>query len=282
MKINEFYKYARENLKDMPNDVLKNEVNILLMDRLNLDFTQLILNKDKSLNQEELEILKKDIVMRCKGLPLQYILGKWQFMGNDFYVGKGVLIPREDTSCLVNLALSKVKDKENLAVVDLCSGSGCVGITLEKLLNNTKEVYAIEYSKEAFKYLSMNIENLKSKVKPINADIFQEYMNFKDSCFDLIVSNPPYIKREDIESLEREVLHEPILALDGGVDGLDFYRGICKFWTSKLKKGGYLAFELGIFQFDDVKNIMQEYGYDFIEYKVDINEIKRAIVGVKK
>ena len=282
MKISEFYNYAQEKLKYMESNILNNEINILLMDRLNLSFTQLILSKNKNLSQEKLEILKKDIDMRCKGNPLQYILGKWQFMDSNFYVGEGVLIPREDTSVLVNLAVSKTKDKEDLSVIDLCSGTGCIGITIEKISKNIKEVYAIEYSKDAFKYLLLNIENLKSKVKPINADIFEEYKNFDDLYFDLIVSNPPYIKRKDIKNLEREVLFEPALALDGGEDGLDFYRNICKFWTSKLKKGGYLAFELGIFQFEDVKNIMHRYGYNCINFERDINGIERAIIGVKK
>lgn len=282
MKISELYNYAKQILKNIPDNVLKSEINMLLMDRLNIDFTQLILNKEKKIEEKELEILKKDISIRCKGVPLQYILGKWDFMDSNFFVGDGVLIPREDTSVLINFVISKIKDKEKLVIADLCSGTGCIGITIEKFIKNPKEIYAIEYSQDAFKYLLLNIKSLKSKVKPINADIFEEYKKFDDAYFDVIVSNPPYIKTEDIKNLEKEVLYEPILALDGGKDGLDFYRKICKFWTSKLKKGGYLAFELGIFEFEDVKNIMKDHGYDYISFEKDINGITRSIIGLKK
>ena len=219
------------------------------------------------------------IQQRCSGKPLQYVIGKCNFMDMDLEVGEGVLIPREDTSVLVNVSLDAIKEIENPKIIDLCSGSGCISLALERGLHQPCEIYAVEISEKAFKYLSLNHKKYDSKANLVNDDIFSCYKDFENGYFDLIVSNPPYIKSGDISNLQSEVLLEPRLALDGGEDGLDFYRKICEFWIPKLKIGGAISFEIGKGQFDDVKRIMETFGIGNIEYFLDINDIYRVIVG---
>ena len=199
-----------------------------------------------------------------------------------FKVGEGVLIPREDTSVLVEESAIILSKKNSPCIADLCSGSGCVAISLDKKLNNNPQIYAVEISKKAFEYLNENIKDNKSSVVPVNADVFEVYKKFDDESLDAVVSNPPYIKNSEIKSLAEEVKKEPILAFSGGEDGLDFYKKICKFWVSKLKRGGMMAFEIGAGQAEDVKKIMKMNGFDEIKSFKDINEISRVLIGVKK
>ncbi len=223
------------------------------------------------------EILQR----RCGGKPLQYAVGECNFMDMDLYVGEGVLIPREDTSVLVSASIDAIKDIQNPKIIDLCSGSGCVALALERGIGRPCDIYAVEISDKAFKYLSANHRKYSSKAKLINDDVFSCYKNFEDGYFDLIVSNPPYIKSDDIKNLQSEVLFEPKMALDGGKDGLDFYEKICEFWIPKLKKGGILSFEIGQGQYDDVKKIIESFGLTNIKVFLDINDIYRAIIGEK-
>lgn len=218
---------------------------------------------------------------RCSGEPLQYAIGKCNFMDMDLEVGHGVLIPREDTSVLVNTSLNEIKNIENPKIIDLCSGSGCIALAMENALNSICDIYAVEISSEAFKYLLANHMKYNSRINLINDDIFDCYKNFDDGYFDLIVSNPPYIKSDDIPNLQKDVLSEPHIALDGGKSGLEFYKKICKFWIPKLKSGGTLVFELGHGQYDDVKKIMESFEIMNIKAFSDINNIYRAIVGKK-
>lgn len=223
------------------------------------------------------EILQR----RCDGEPLQYAVGKCNFMDMDFYIGEGVLIPREDTSVLVNAAIGAIEDVKEPKIIDLCSGSGCVAFAIEKGIGRPCDIYAVEISDKAFEYLSANHKKFSSKVKLINDDIFSCYKNFEDDYFDLIVSNPPYVKSEDIKNLQSEVLFEPKIALDGGKNGLDFYEKICKFWIPKLKRDGILSFEIGQGQYNEIKKIMESFGLINIKPFLDINSIYRVVVGEK-
>lgn len=281
MNIREFYEYSKKNLPDLDEHTLQNEVNILLEDYLNLSYTNHFLNRNKEISSENLEILKEAINKRSLGIPLQYILGHWEFMGLDLLIGKGVLIPREDTSSVVELAMSCKKFREKNNIIDICSGSGCIALSVEKNLKNNSDIYALEYSPDAFFYLKKNIEKENSSVKPVFGNLYEKYKDFSDGFFDFILSNPPYIKTNEIKTLEKEIFFEPQMALDGGNDGLDFYRGICKLWTPKLKIGGSLIFEIGKGQFEDVKKIMENSGYNSIEFKKDINGIIRAVSGIR-
>lgn len=282
MKVREFYDFARKNLPLADEKEVKNEANILLQFCLELDFTGLFLQRERALTKKELEFLENAISLRKNGVPIQYILGSWEFMNMNLKVGEGVLIPREDTAVLVETVIKNANFSKNFNLVDLCSGTGCVALALEKNLKNFNEIYALEYSEKAFEYLSENIKNLASKVKAVKGNIFEDYNLFEDDYFDCIVSNPPYIKTADVETLDREVLHEPETALDGGETGLDFYIGICKFWAPKIKPSGILAFEIGQGMHDDVAEIMKNSGFEKINFSKDINGIIRCVIGFKK
>lgn len=242
-----------------------------------LDRLGIISNGDSHLSQSKLTALDELITRRINGEPLQYILGEWSFYGFDLYVGKGVLIPRDDTEVVTNLCLEFLKNKPSAKTADLCAGSGAISIALSKLAGAS--VTAVELSSEAFYYLEKNIKSHSACVKAIQGDIFKCYKSFSDSEFDLIVSNPPYIKSEEIPLLQTEVRQEPKMALDGGADGFDFYRAIIDLWSSKLASGGALAFELGEEQSDLVCSLMKQAGFENIRTETDFSGVQRAIIG---
>mgnify|MGYP000122794709 FL=1 len=208
---------------------------------------------------------------------MQYILGEWSFMGFDFKVGRGVLIPRDDTEVVVNLCIDFLENRTDKKTVDLCSGSGAIAVALDKI--SGAKVTAVEIDETAFSYLETNVKENNSSVKPVMADALEICKTFADGELDLIVSNPPYIKSADIETLQKEVRLEPRLALDGGEDGCDFYREIVSRWSRKLKKGGALAFELGENQADAVKALMTDKGFSDFKISLDFGGVQRAIIG---
>lgn len=214
---------------------------------------------------------------RLSGEPLQYILGEWEFYGYIFKVGKGVLIPRDDTEVLLRLSLDFLKDKQNARVLDLCSGSGALAVAIAK--ETDAEVYALEKSAEALPYLCENININKANIEVVAGDVFYCADEFMDKSFDLIISNPPYIITDEIDTLQKEISFEPKTALDGGADGLKFYRGITKDYTSKLKSGGMIAFEIGEGQFEAVKTLMENAGVKNIDFKLDLGGIQRVVYG---
>ena len=184
-------------------------------------------------SEEKLAVLAELTEKRLNHEPLQYLLGKWSFMGIDLLVGEGVLVPRDDTEVVTSLCIDYLSCKESPNVIDLCAGSGAISLALEKYANC--KVTAVELSDKAFSYLTQNIKLNNSAVNALNGDIFECHKDIADNSLDLIVSNPPYIKTADIASLQKEVQHEPAMALDGGESGLDFYRRIVPLWKSKLK-----------------------------------------------
>ena len=230
---------------------------------------------DKELDCEQalLELAEK----RAKRYPLQYILGSWSFMGIELKVGEGVLIPRDDTEVLVDLCLGYLKDVESPRAVDLCAGSGAIGIALNRLANAS--VTAVELSDRAYYFLLQNIKN--TDITPLKGDVTECYNSFKEEYFDLIVSNPPYIKTNELKTLQPEVGFEPETALDGGADGLVFYREITRLWTPLLKRGGAMAFELGEGQAEPVAAMLERHGYSDIKTALDLGGTKRAIIAVK-
>ena len=210
-------------------------------------------------------------------------MGKWGFMEFEFFVGEGVLIPREDTSTVVELCIDGMKEYgfENTKILDLCAGSGAISIALGKYVRGSS-VTALELSEQAMKYLKKNIEhNYCENVIAEYGDVFKDNVKFPEKEFDVIISNPPYIITDEIKTLQKEVQFEPVLALDGGTDGYDFYRKIISDWSRCLKRGGLLVFELGENQFDTVKELMLKQGYDSIVEFYDIQNIKRGIRGRK-
>ena len=228
-------------------------------------------------SEEKLAVLAELTEKRLNHEPLQYLLGKWSFMGIDLLVGEGVLVPRDDTEVVTSLCIDYLSCKESPNVIDLCAGSGAISLALEKYANC--KVTAVELSDKAFSYLTQNIKLNNSAVNALNGDIFECHKDIADNSLDLIVSNPPYIKTADIASLQKEGQHEPAMALDGGESGLDFYRRIVPLWKSKLKAGGALAFELGEGQYDEVSRILADNGFGGITESIDFGGIQRAIIG---
>lgn len=235
-----------------------------------------IANSNSEISGEIQEKLISMAQKRAGHLPLQYILGKWSFMGFEFKVGEGVLIPRDDTEVLVGLCLDYLKASDGKTALDLCAGSGAVSVALDKLAN--ADVTAVELSDKAYNYLLENIKG--TNIKPHKGDIFECYRDFEAKSFDLIASNPPYIRTDEIETLQTEVGYEPKTALDGGADGLDFYRAIARRWTPLLKSGGAMAFELGEGQAEYVGGLMADHGYINIKTAKDLGGTDRAIIGI--
>jgi release factor glutamine methyltransferase len=216
---------------------------------------------------------------RIEGFPLQYILGKWEFYGLSFKVGEGVLIPRQDTETLVDYVLTMYKNDVGLKVLDLCSGSGCIPISLEKHLTNA-EVHAIELSKLAYPYLEENITLNSSKVIAHLGDVLEPSTAEEFTGFNIITANPPYLTKNDMEHLQKEVSFEPKTSLFGGDDGLNYYRTICKVWKNSLKVGGMLVFEVGQGQDEDVSKIMLENGFSNVAVIPDLCGINRVVSGI--
>ena len=277
MTVNEIYQSGLKLLENNNIENSKFEAQSLLQKAFSLDRVGFIIQKtdkaDENCSQNFLKLIEK----RISGEPLQYILGEWSFMGFDFKVGRGVLIPRDDTEVVVNLCIDFLKNRADKKTVDLCSGSGAIAVALDKI--SGAKVTAVEIDETAFSYLETNVKENNSSVKPVMADALEICETFADGELDLIVSNPPYIKSADIETLQKEVQLEPRLALDGGEDGCDFYREIVNRWSRKLKKGGALAFELGEGQADAVKALMTEQGFSDFKISLDFGGVQRAIIG---
>lgn len=277
MTVNEIYQSGLKLLENNNIENSKFEAQSLLQKAFSLDRVGFIIHKtdkaDENCSHNFLNFIEK----RISGEPLQYILGEWSFMGFDFKVGRGVLIPRDDTEVVVNLCIDFLKNRTDKKTVDLCSGSGAIAVALDKI--SGAKVTAVEIDKAAFSYLEKNVKENNSSVKPVMADALKICDTFADGGLDLIVSNPPYIKSADIETLQKEVRLEPRLALDGGEDGCDFYREIVNRWSRKLKKGGALAFELGEGQADAVKALMTEQGFSDFKISLDFGGVQRAIIG---
>lgn len=277
MTVNEIYQSGLKLLENNNIENSKFEAQSLLQKAFSLDRVGFIIHKtdkaDENCSHNFLNFIEK----RISGEPLQYILGEWSFMGFDFKVGRGVLIPRDDTEVVVNLCIDFLKNRTDKKTVDLCSGSGAIAVALDK--NSGAEVTAVEIDETAFSYLETNVKENNSSVKPVMADALEICETFADGELDLIVSNPPYIKSADIETLQKEVRLEPRLALDGGEDGCYFYREIVSRWSRKLKKGGALAFELGENQADAVKALMTEQGFSDFKILLDFGGVQRAIIG---
>ena len=228
------------------------------------------------------EVGKKDqweyfvnIEKLTNGVPLQHITHHQEFMRMDFYVDENVLIPRPDTEILVEEVIKIASKMNQPKILDLCTGSGAIAISIAKNLPNA-EVYAIDISQKAIEVAKKNAKELKADVKFVKSNLLDRMEKIK---FDIIVSNPPYIRKDVMKNLSKEVQKEPELALDGGIDGLDFYRKITKQAIEYLKFGSYLCFEIGYDQKDEVSNIINKQEHYSKTYcKKDLGGNDRIIV----
>ncbi len=278
MKLKEIRKNTAKLLSENGIEASAFETDVIIQTALELDKTALIMKLEDELSTEQAEKISTIVSKRVEGYPLQYIIGSWEFYGREFLVGEGVLIPRADTETLIDTAKKLVEKKST--VIDLCSGSGCIAITLEKELD--AKVYALEKSENAFEFLKKNITLNDSKVTPVLCDVLNKNSLIDIPQADLVVSNPPYIKTDEIKTLSKEVGFEPKMAFDGDCDGLKFYREITRLWKDKIKNGGYLIYEIGYTQAEEVSKILSENGFKDVNVVCDICKNPRVVYGKKQ
>jgi len=233
----------------------KLKARLLLQYVLNKKREQLIIYDNEQITVAQEKAYIQNIEKLIKGIPLQHITNSQEFMKMNFFVNSDVLIPRPDTEILVEEAIKLGKEKKNPTILDLCTGSGAIAVSIAKYLPNAK-VYASDISPKALEVAKINARNneVQDKIEFINSDLFEKI----EGKFDIIVSNPPYIRTEVIKTLDEEVQKEPMLALDGGKDGLDFYRKIVEEAYSHLKFDSYLCFEIGYDQKEEVTEIVKK------------------------
>ena len=262
---------AKKKLKE--NNIGEREARLLLSYVLNIKSDELA--KYDEINDEVYGTFLQVLDKRCAHIPYAYIVGHQEFMKLDFKVNNNVLIPRADTEVLVEEAIKICKENELKSILDMCTGSGCIGISLSKYLEGSN-VTAVDISEDALEIAKENSILNDVKVDFKCSNLF-ENINGK---YDLIVSNPPYIKKEVLSTLEKEVNeNEPLLALDGGEDGLKFYRSISKDAKKHLSENGYLIFEIGFDQAEEVSNILINNGYRNIKVIKDYSGYDRVVVS---
>lgn len=254
------------------------EARILLEYAIQKSKEWIMIHINDRISEEKVKLFNDLVAKRTSGYPLQYIIGTCGFMGNEFFVTEAVLIPRSDTEVWLEKVIYLAKSASVNNVLDLCTGSGCIGITIKKNLGNIN-VYGVDISEDALEIAKKNAERNNVLVNFIQSDLFS---NVPQTKFDMIVSNPPYIPSNDIKSLEREVLNEPVIALDGGNDGLDFYRKIVKDGKNFLNEDGYLIFEFGYDQADEVIDILKQNDFRIIEIIRDYSGNNRAVISQKR
>lgn len=223
-------------------------------DTLGLTRTELHFEAERSIDADVLENLEARLKLRAQGEPVQYILKSAYFMGQKFYVDNRVLIPRQDTESLVEAVIVALHEFPEADVLDLCAGSGAIGLSVKTLIPSAR-VTLTDVSKEALEVVRKNAHDLNVDVDIRHGDLFKAVGKDK---FDLIASNPPYIPRADLAGLQREVRREPMLALDGGQDGLDLYRRIAAEASAHLNPGGFIYLEVGIGEAESVLALVTE------------------------
>jgi len=273
MKIKEILEYGRNNLieKEEPLRFSK----MLLKHLLNVNDSYLVINSEEDLSLSVEEKFKEGIKLLNEGIPLQYITNVQEFMKLEFYVDSNVLIPQPDTEILVEEVLELLSKDNKKKVLDLCTGSGAIGISIAKYTKSG--VTMSDISKNALEIAKKNAKDneVDNKCKFILSDMFE---NIKEK-FDIIVSNPPYIKTKVINTLEAEVQNEPSLALDGGEDGLEFYKIIAENAYKYLNKDGILALEIGYDQKEEVIKLLEKIEkYTEIYSKKDFGNNDRIVV----
>ncbi|MGN1303545.1 MAG: peptide chain release factor N(5)-glutamine methyltransferase [Oscillospiraceae bacterium] len=286
----ELYDYIGSKLKNAGIEEYVFESRCIIEDIMGLDRLSLAMNAEKTADEAKKDKALLLLEKRLNGEPLQYLLGEWEFFGLPFKVGKGVLIPRPDTEVLVETVLDHFlkSGKHDPEIIDLCSGSGCIAVALQKNLPRSK-VTAVELSSEAFPYLTENIRRNGADVKimkgdVLNGELLQNFSAPDDfgefRKLDCVVSNPPYLTEKEMGELSPEVKCEPETALYGGADGLKFYRVISCLWKEILKEGGLLAFEIGYEQGEAVSDILRKSGYTDIKVIKDLGGNDRVVTGI--
>ncbi|AJG97105.1 protein-(glutamine-N5) methyltransferase [Clostridium beijerinckii] len=280
--IEELIKTGTSTLKENGIDTARLDAELLLGNIIEKDRVYLITHKEDEVSKEDAEKYFDLIEKRRNKMPVKYILNKCEFMGIEFYVEEGVLIPRGDTEILVDEVLKIIEENQEMQICDLCSGSGAIGISLAHFRQNIK-VDLIDYYPIPEKVSLINIEKnkLEDRVFFIKSDLLEESIK-NNKMYDIIVSNPPYIEECEIEKLMEDVKnYEPHTALSGGNDGLDFYRKIIDQSQYTLRGNGILAFEIGYNQGEAVKLLMENNGFINVRIVKDFASLDRVVVGIK-
>lgn len=243
-----------------------------------IDYYKLLVHPDMETDVKNAQIYNQLIEKRAAHIPLQHLTGNQEFMGMNFKVNENVLIPRQDTEILVEEVIKYINSqKRKVKVLDMCTGSGCIAISIDKLCDNAQVVGA-DISKKALEIAEINNKENSAGVDFIESDLFE---NIKE-CFEVIVSNPPYIESEKIEKLMPEVRDfEPRIALDGTKDGLEFYRNICNNLSRYLKEQGAVFFEIGYNQGSSVSKILNEQGFEKVKVIKDYSQNDRVVFALR-
>ena len=267
---------ALDLLKSSGIENVEYDIKAILTDTFGLDLNKFILDMDNEFEPDkdlEAKYLSR-IEKRKEHIPLQYIINKQNFYGLDFYVDESVLIPRYDTENIVDRIVKDCKENKCLSVLDLCTGSGCIAVCLKK--NGFEKVYAADISDKALAVAKHNAKLNNADIIFLQSDLYENFP--KEIRFDIIVSNPPYISTDEIARLEKQVRDfEPKLALDGGRDGLDFYKKIINLSKNFLNNKGRLYLEIGYDQSKDVVDLAKKEGYDNIVIIKDLSGRDRGI-----
>ena len=277
--IAEALREGKQRLQAAGKETYAFEAELLLEKAAGLSRTALFLRGEEVLATEAAAQYESFLAERESGRPTQYILGTWEFMGLPLSVGEGVLIPRGDTEILVETILEKQKKETLQTILDIGTGSGCIPISLSHY-GDFESVLAVDISPKALGYAVKNAAANHAEISFYESDLFSNVPVEWKGHLDAIVSNPPYIPKEDIAGLMTEVKDfEPLNALDGGADGLDFYRAIVAESRNWLKAGGWLFFEIGYDQGEALRSLLAEAGYAEIGIRQDLAGLDRVAFG---
>ncbi len=282
MTLGEIYRQGKNVLSGAGNESPAFDADCLFQKAFGLDRQGRLLRSNEIADGTKARGYMDCVRERASGRPLQYILGKWPFMKLELNVGEGVLIPREETELLVYTAARLLRGVDAPCVLDLCAGTGAVALGLASLFPSAK-ITAAEFYDKAFSYLNLNIKETGFRnVTALRLDVLDPQSTRQLPMLDCIVSNPPYVEEETISTLQAEVQLEPRTALNGGRDGLDFYRAIAQLWLPKLKPSGTAAVEVGEGQADAVSELFKAAGLSQIQVHRDFNEIERVVAGIRE
>ncbi|MBQ9233370.1 MAG: peptide chain release factor N(5)-glutamine methyltransferase [Lachnospiraceae bacterium] len=280
MTLRDLIVYGQNLLKDSGIEDYESDTRILAMFAFGINYTDMFMKMSEDMPDDSIDFYKNCLDLRCEHVPCQYITGSQEFMGYEFITEEGVLIPRQETEILVEKALELTSGIKECKALDMCTGSGCIGISYELKRReagfNNDTIHLADISDDALAVADKNKYKLNSKCKIIKTDLFEKIVD----RYDIIMSNPPYIKTSDIDEIMEEVReYEPRLALDGDSDGLSYYRKIAAKAVKYLYKNGILFLEIGYEQYEDVRDMLLTYGFSDVSVIKDYSGLDRVVVA---
>ncbi len=282
MRIADFRRQLREALNNITTDENGTVADILLADAVGVERSRLLAMLDQEISDLSADKVRASVAKLAMGEPLQYVIGSCYFYGKSITVGSGCFIPRSDTEILVKAAASLIGEQD-MVFADICAGSGCISLAVAEECPNATG-YALELSRKAIEYAEQNLSTAPNvSIKRFDALDEEDYISLQEQHgekIDIILSNPPYIPSGEIMLLESQLQYEPETALDGGEDGLRFYREIIRNAPLLLKKDGAILFEVGINQAEPVSTMLELNGYNVAVFK-DYGQIDRVVLGKK-